>query len=123
MFCWCERAQAGVDELSGAADVGGHQLVELGRGGVGVQVAAEAVGLDAPQAEQGPGRDLRLGVGGAHRGAGGQDLGGHGRGLVHHVGLPDVLDHLDDIMAGSAVDGPDAGDDRLDDAHPDGSGV
>jgi hypothetical protein len=53
----------------------------------GVQVLAQALGLDVPQSEQGPGRDLRLGVAGAQRGPFGQDLGGHRDELVHHVAL------------------------------------
>jgi len=78
--------QPGVDEAGGAADVGGDQVVELSRFAP-VQVRAQAVGLDAPQPEQGPGRDLRLGLVCAHPGPFGQDLGGHRDELIHHVAL------------------------------------
>ena len=57
-----ERAQAGVDEPGGAADVGADQFMDPGRCGAAVQVLAQALGLDVPPAEQGPRRDLRLGV-------------------------------------------------------------
>jgi len=50
-------------------------------------VLAQAPGLDVPQPEQSPGRDLRLGVVRAHPGPVGQDLSGHGCELVHHVAL------------------------------------
>jgi len=41
--------------LGGAADVGGHQVVDLGGYVRAGQVFAQAVGLDVPQPEQGPG--------------------------------------------------------------------
>ena len=83
----CERVQSGFDEPGGAADVGGHHFVDPGRCKAAVQVLAQAVGLDVPQPEQGPGRDLRLGVTRVHPGPRGQDLGSHGHELAHHVGL------------------------------------
>jgi hypothetical protein len=108
-----EGAQAGVDEPGGTVDFGGDQVVEPG--GRGVQVLAQALGLDAPQPEQGPGGDLRLRVFRAHPGPHGQDLGGHEHtgftgaggfllakllGSVRRkmltVGLPAVLDDLDE---------------------------
>jgi hypothetical protein len=52
--------------------------VHLGGRPGAVQVFRQALELDAPQAEQGGGRDLRLRVIRAHRGPPGQDLGGHG---------------------------------------------
>jgi hypothetical protein len=82
-----ERVQPGVDELGGPADVGGHGLVNLCGGAGAVQVSRQGLELDAPQAEQGDGRDLRLRVLRAQAGAFGQDLGGHGGELVHHVAL------------------------------------
>ena len=59
-------------------DVGGHGLVDLCRCAGTVQVSGQGLELDAPQPEQGGGRDLRLRVIRAHRGPPGQDLGGHG---------------------------------------------
>jgi hypothetical protein len=82
-----ERPQPGVDEAGGAANVGGHLLVEQRRGGRVLQVPAQAVGLHAPQSEQRPGGDLRLGVVGGHSRPRGQDRGSCRGGLVGHVGL------------------------------------
>src|SRR5207249_9490472 len=58
----CERPQSAVDDPGGAVDVGAHGLVDL-RGGPGaVQVSGQSLELNAPPAEQGGGRDLRLWV-------------------------------------------------------------
>jgi hypothetical protein len=58
------------------------------RGGAGaVQVPRQGQELDAPQAEQGGGRNLRFRVRRAQAGAFGQDRGGYGGELVHHVAL------------------------------------
>jgi hypothetical protein len=82
-----ESAQAGVDEAGRALDIGGHQFAEHRRYGGVVQVPAQAVGLDVPQAEQGPGRDLRFRVVCGHPGPRRENRGGRRGALVRHVGL------------------------------------
>lgn len=68
-------------------DVGPHGPVDLLRSPGAVQVSGQSLELNAPQAEQGGGRDLRLWVVRAHAGPPGQDLGGQRGELVHHVAL------------------------------------
>jgi hypothetical protein len=61
--------------------------VDLRWGPGAVQVLRQGLELNAPQPEQGNGRDLRLRVVRAQAGPPGQDLGGHRDELVHHVAL------------------------------------
>ena len=77
--------------------------MHLGRRSAAVQVPAQAGGLDVPQAEQGAGRDLRLGVvrftyeHTGFTGAGGfvmAKLLGRVRTKMLTVGLPAVLDDM-----------------------------
>jgi hypothetical protein len=82
-----QRAQAGVDELGCAVDVGSHGPVDLGGCAGAVQVCGQPLELDTPQAEQRGGRDLRLRVVRAQPGLLGQDRRGDGDELVHHVAL------------------------------------
>jgi hypothetical protein len=82
-----ERPQSGVDEVGGPVDLGAHGVVDLRGGSGAVQVFRQSLELNAPQAEQGGGRDLRLWVVRAHAAPRGQNLRGHCDELVHHVAL------------------------------------
>jgi hypothetical protein len=72
--------------VGGSTDVGGHLLVDLVQRS-GSKMLSQALGLDVPETEERSGRDLRFGIVGTEPGARGEDVGGDGNKLVHHVAL------------------------------------